>query len=103
MFSFRMYATLSKQVQFLTPKEKADPISVLRELFKEHDLSDIKHALLSTVKVCLICDFPPFDDGNNRADLIEIMGAILNSLEAAKLILDRSKEKTLSEQKKKKR
>ena len=97
MFSFRMYATLSKQVQFLTPKEKEDPISVLRILFKEHDLSDIKYALFSAVKVCLICDFPPFDDGNNRGDLVRITEAILPGLEAAKLILDRSKEKPLVE------
>ena len=72
----------------LSVQEREQPLTVVREYFKDYPLSDTRHTLWEIVSACLISDAPQFDDSHKRDDLLAFYTRTEELMEAICIIKD---------------
>ena len=70
----------------LSADEKKDPIQVLKELFFNNNLCELREFLRDVTETCLTTDRPPFSEAEKRSSLLLLKDQIEKCLEAAYLI-----------------
>ncbi|MBN8853002.1 MAG: hypothetical protein BGO55_14280 [Sphingobacteriales bacterium 50-39] len=74
----------------LSIQEREQPLTVVREYFKDYPLSDTRHTLWEIVSACLISDAPQFDDPHKRDDLLAFYARTEELIEAMHIIKEKA-------------
>ena len=69
MSLFYKYPEFFNQLLLLTEEEKQSPSLVFERLCVDYNLAELREICENISSVCLTSDFPPYDDGNERANL----------------------------------
>lgn len=74
------------QPMLLSDTEKQDPYLVIREMFVDTKLCELRDFLKDIAETCLTTDRHPFSEPEKRSDLLFYKGQIERCLEAAFII-----------------
>jgi len=74
------------QPMLLSDTEKLDPYHVIREMFVDTKLYELREFLQDMAETCLTTDRHPFSEPEKRSDLLFFKGQIERCLEAAFII-----------------
>jgi len=74
----------------LSLQEREQPLTIVKEYFKDYPLSDTRHTLWEIVTACLISDAPQFDDPHKRDDLLAFYARTEELIEAICIIKDQA-------------
>jgi len=69
MSLFFEYSEFFNRPILLTETEKLNPSLVFERICTDYNLAELREVCENISSVCLTSDFPPYDDGNERANL----------------------------------
>ena len=87
MSQFLENKELYDRVLLLNEKEKSNPLGVLEQFFDDYRLHEYRDTLWTMVETCLTTNNTPYDDPEERANLLLRHNDFLRVLEAGTLLV----------------
>jgi len=88
MSQFQQHSAFFNKPIILTEEEKGDPMSVIIGFFTDYNLSEVREIHQNMVNVCLTSNAPPFDDPEERDNLIAFRESEEKLMEAALILME---------------
>ena len=95
MSHFQQHPAFFNKPVILTEEEKRDPISVINDFFTDYNLSEVREIHHNIDHVCLTSDVPPFDDPEERDNLLSFRESEQKVIEAALILLETHSDDSL--------
>jgi len=92
MSHFQQHPAFFNKPIKLTEEEKKDPMSVIIDFFTDYNLSEVREINQSIDHICLTSDAPPFDDPEERDNLLSFRENEEKLMEAALLLMETQSE-----------
>ncbi len=88
MSHFQQHPAFFNKPIRLTEEEKKHPIRVIIDFFTDYNLSEMREINQNIDHVCLTSDVPPFDDPEERDNLLSYRESEERVMEAALIIME---------------
>jgi len=70
MFQFRNHSEFFNQPILLATADLEDPQSVIQKFFEDYKLTELRDFVSQTNYLCMVSNLPPFDDPEERANIL---------------------------------
>jgi len=98
MSHFQQHPAFFNKPIKLTEEEKEDPMSVIIDFFTDYNLSEVREIYQNINHICLTSDAPPFDDPEERDNLLSFRESEEKVMEAALILMETRMDAPLSVQ-----
>lgn len=88
MAHFQKHPAFFNKPIILTDEEKNDPMSVIIDFFTDYNLSEVREIHQNIDHVCLTSNAPPFDDPEERNNLLSFRESEEKVMEAALILME---------------
>ena len=98
MSHFQQHPAFFNKPIKLTEDEKKDPMRVIIDFFTDYNLSEVREIHQNIDHICLTSDAPPFDDPEERDNLLSFRDSEEKVMEAALILMEIQSEGSSSTQ-----
>jgi hypothetical protein len=88
MSHFQQHPAFFNKPIKLTEEEKKDPMSVIIDFFTDYNLSEVREIHQNIDHICLTSDVAPFDDPEERDNLLSFRDSEEKVMEAALILME---------------